>query len=226
MTQSYKPLTSCLCCNNKNLIKILDLNNQPLANSYLNNKNDLENVYPLGLSYCKDCTHLQLTHAVNPDLLFKHYLYVSGTTETGKRYFDSFVDFTIKYFPNKEQKFSVLDIASNDGSQLDSFKAKGHLTYGIDPAENLYERCAKNHTTICDYLTDEAMQKFGRKFDIIIAQNVFAHNSYPEEFLKKTENKEVLIISHFDTDGITSASIIISTLKKLDRKFESRIIRT
>lgn len=184
MTQSYKPLANCLCCNSNDLIKILDLNDQPLANSYLNSKNDLENFYPLGLSYCNNCTHLQLTHAVNPDLLFKHYLYVSGTTETGKRYFNSFVDFTTKYFSNNEQKFSVLDIASNDGSQLDSFKDRGHHTYGIDPAENLYERCARNHVTICDYLTDPAMQKFGRKFDIIIAQNVFAHNSYPEEFLR------------------------------------------
>ncbi len=49
---------------------------------------------------------------------------------------------------------------------------------------------------------------------------------FAEEFLKKTENKEVLIISHFDTDGITSASIIISTLKKLDRKFSIRILKS
>ena len=32
-------------------------------------------------------------------------------------------------------------------------------------------------------------------------------------------------MSHFDTDGITSASIIISTLKKLDRKFSIRILK-
>ena len=49
--------------------------------------------------------------------------------------------------------------------------------------------------------------------------------SFAEEFLKKTENKEILIMSHFDTDGITSASIIISTLKKLDRKFSIRILK-
>ncbi len=49
--------------------------------------------------------------------------------------------------------------------------------------------------------------------------------SFAEEFLKKTENKEILIMSHFDTDGITSASIIISTLKRLDRKFSIRILK-
>ena len=50
--------------------------------------------------------------------------------------------------------------------------------------------------------------------------------SFAEEFLKKTENKEIQIISHFDTDGITSAAIIVSTLKKLDKKFSIRILKS
>ena len=31
----YKVLDKCLCCGNTSLQKILDLNDQPLANSYL-----------------------------------------------------------------------------------------------------------------------------------------------------------------------------------------------
>lgn len=44
-------------------------------------------------------------------------------------------------------------------------------------------------------------------------------------FLEKTSNKEIQIISHFDTDGITSAAIIIQTLKNLDRRFNLKIIK-
>ncbi len=44
-------------------------------------------------------------------------------------------------------------------------------------------------------------------------------------FLEKSENQEVQIISHFDTDGITSASIIIQALKKADRKFSLKIVK-
>jgi len=47
-----------------------------------------------------------------------------------------------------------------------------------------------------------------------------------KEFLKKIEEQEIYIISHFDTDGITSASIMINTLKKLDKKFSLRIIKS
>jgi RecJ-like exonuclease len=46
-----------------------------------------------------------------------------------------------------------------------------------------------------------------------------------EEFLKTPEDKEVQIVSHFDTDGITAASIIIKCLKRLDRKFNTLIVK-
>lgn len=47
-----------------------------------------------------------------------------------------------------------------------------------------------------------------------------------EKFLEISKDKEILIISHFDTDGITSASILIKTLKKLDKKFSVKIIKS
>lgn len=49
---------------------------------------------------------------------------------------------------------------------------------------------------------------------------------FAENFIRESENKEVLVISHFDTDGITSASIMIQTLKKMDKKFSIRIMKS
>jgi RecJ-like exonuclease len=46
-----------------------------------------------------------------------------------------------------------------------------------------------------------------------------------EEFLKLPRDKEIQIISHFDTDGITAASIIIKCLKRLDIKFNTLIVK-
>lgn len=45
-------------------------------------------------------------------------------------------------------------------------------------------------------------------------------------FLEKSKDKEIQIISHFDTDGITSAAIMIQTLKELDRKFTLKIVKS
>ena len=46
-----------------------------------------------------------------------------------------------------------------------------------------------------------------------------------KDFLEKSKDREIQVISHFDTDGITSATIMIQTLKKLDKRFSMKIIK-
>ena len=193
----------------------MDLNKQPLANSYHDNSKKLEK-YPLGVNLCQDCYHIQLTDVVDPDLLFKDYLYVSGTTKTLRDNFKWFADFVLEYaancrwnWPNPKVN-SVLDVACNDGTQLDYFKERGVETYGVDPAENLWELSSKNHDVICEYF-DSVF--FGFKFDVITAQNVFAHNGNPKKFLDdcfelkndnsmlyiQTSQAEMILNNQFDT---------------------------
>ena len=181
--EDAKQLNECLCCGSERLKLVIDLNEQPLANSYKKTAEETEPYFPLRLNICEDCTHLQLSHAVNPDLLFKNYLYVSGTSQTLRDYFDWFARRTLEYFETPPT--TVLDIACNDGSQLNSFKTLGLTTYGIDPATNLHELSSKNHDVVCDYFKEKYVYHFKmKKLDIITAQNVFAHNDYPLDFLK------------------------------------------
>ena len=46
-----------------------------------------------------------------------------------------------------------------------------------------------------------------------------------KQFLEKTESKEIQVISHHDTDGITSASIMTKALYRLGRPFSVRIVK-
>jgi single-stranded-DNA-specific exonuclease len=48
---------------------------------------------------------------------------------------------------------------------------------------------------------------------------------FTQEFLNATENKPIRVISHYDTDGITSAAIITKTLKRLNKTFSVKIIK-
>ena len=211
----FKHIDRCVCCDSNNINLLLDLNKQPLANSYHDNSKKLEK-YPLGVNLCQDCYHIQLTDVVDPDLLFKDYLYVSGTTKTLRDNFKWFADFVLEYaancrwnWPNPKVN-SVLDVACNDGTQLDYFKERGVETYGVDPAENLWELSSKNHDVKCEYF-DSIF--FGFKFDVITAQNVFAHNSNPKKFLDdceeimddysflfiQTSQAEMILNNQFDT---------------------------
>ena len=184
-----KELKECLCCGSERLKLVLDLNEQPLANSFKKTAEEDEPFFPLKLNICEECTHLQLSHAVNPDLLFKNYLYVSGTSQTLRDYFDWFAKETLNYF--SEPPKTVLDIACNDGSQLNSFKALGLKTYGVDPAENLHPLSNANHEVVCDYFKEKYVYHYKMKqLDIITAQNVFAHNDYPLDFLQQC--KEIM----------------------------------
>lgn len=44
-------------------------------------------------------------------------------------------------------------------------------------------------------------------------------------FLEKIKDREIKIVSHHDTDGITSAAIMARTLAKLDKKFIVKIVK-
>ena len=204
----YKILDRCLCCDSTDIEILLDLNNQPLANSYHDNTKKMDE-YPLGVNICNNCYHIQLTYVVNPDLLFKDYLYVSGTTKTLHDNMKWFVDYVLETTTWGNGN-SVLDIACNDGTQLNYFKKNGFKTFGIDPAENLHKLSSENHTVVCDYFN---ANKFDRQFDVITAQNVFAHNSNPKEFLEhcdelmhdesvlyiQTSQAEMILNNQFDT---------------------------
>lgn len=180
MNTDYEVINECIACGSTDLVPVLDLGAQPLANSYKKNANDEEQYFPLAINRCKHCFHVQLTHRVNPDLMFKDYLYVSGTTKTQLDYFDWFADFTAEKYGTKPT--TVLDIGCNDGSQLNYFQDKGALTYGVDPAENLFPTSSQRHKIVCGYFTGKEFSN--EKFDVITCQNAFAHNFNQLELLQ------------------------------------------
>ena len=212
-------LITCLCCKTENTL-FLDLGMQPLANNY-HEQDEKCDVYPLKLKYCPNCFHCQLSHAVNPELLFKTYKYVSGTSQTGMTFFKDNAKMIDDYYNsrNKDNIFTgiltkkVLDIASNDGSQLDCFKSLGWTTYGVDPATNLVPiSVKKGHHVICDFWNETVANQLPI-MDVITAQNVFAHTQYLDEFLQackiimddntllfiQTSQKNMIVNNEFDT---------------------------
>jgi len=52
-----------------------------------------------------------------------------------------------------------------------------------------------------------------------------AIKNFSKQFLQKIEDKKIHIISHFDTDGITSAAILTKTLERQGKQFSTKIIK-
>ena len=179
MIKDCEEIKNCIACGSEDLVKVLDLNEQPLANSYKKSVDEPEPYFPLAINRCEHCFHVQLTHRVNPDLMFKDYAYVSGTAKTQLDYFDWFAEFAKEKFGTMPS--TVLDIGCNDGSQLNSFQDRGAETYGVDPAENLFSTSSQRHKVVCGYFTGK---EWPGKFDVITCQNAFAHNFNQLELLQ------------------------------------------
>jgi len=208
----YVMINNCRVCNTKT-DSLLDLYSQPLANSYsrFSKKLDynplhvnVESNYPLHLHYCPICFHVQLNCVVSPNLLFKDYIYVSGTSKTLRDYFDCFALNSIlrwvEYSEVTESKLDeirVIEIANNDCSQLDSYIKLSHssginiTTVGVDPAISIYKNISSHkteHDVYCEFFGTETVNKLNKKygeakFDIIVCQNVFGHVHNVNEFL-------------------------------------------
>lgn len=210
LTQKAEEIIECVACGSSDLELILTLGNQPLANSYKKDRNEEQPHFPLAINFCKNCNHTQLTHQVDPDLMFKDYLYVSGTANTQLDYFEWFAEYTIE---STRFAHTVLDIGCNDGSQLDAYKKRKMITYGVDPAENLHKlSTAKGHKVYCDYFGEEHA-KAGFFYDIILCQNAFAHQAHQLDTLKNMKK-----IMH---DGSLAFIVISQSDMILNNEFDT-----
>ena len=131
---SYKIL-ECRICNSKEIIPIIDLEDQPLANSLKNNKNDYEEFYPLQICQCRKCSVIQLTETVKAEILFNKYVWVTGTSKVANKYSQIFYERASNFLNSKEN--FVVEVASNDGTFLQPFKESGFKVLGVDPAQNI-----------------------------------------------------------------------------------------
>ena len=182
----------CVLCNSSKLKNALDFGKTPLANSYPKSINKKELKFKLITVICEDCGHLQLKNLINPKIMFQNYLYVSGTSGVLIRHFKGYAEKIIKKFKlNRDSK--ILDIACNDGTFLNFFKKKNFkLVVGIDPAKNLRSvNLKKKIRIITDFFNFKKsinMKKKFKYFDIITANNVFAHNPNLQDFTLGVKN--------------------------------------
>jgi len=179
---SYIHLNDCLACGGTQLEEVLNLGYQPLANAYrLPSDRTPEATYPLVMLACTYCLHGQLSISVDQSLLYRNYLYVSGTTLTLRRYFEGFAKEISTLFPHG----NVLDIASNDGTFLELLLKEGISANGIDPAQNLVADCSRRGLNVVSgFWSSNLAKSYTNQFDVVVAMNVLAHVRDPLDFLR------------------------------------------
>ena len=170
-------MSICRICDSTALEAVLDLGKQPWANDFLTKERvGTEPAYPLRLQYCHDCSCVQLDYTVPKEVMFADHTYVSGTTKTLREHFletARYADTT--FFPNKAHK-RVLDIGSNDGTQLAQYKSLGYEVMGVEACQRIAEIAQKNDlNTRIDFFNEQCATELDLTYDIVNASGVFFH---------------------------------------------------
>jgi hypothetical protein len=177
---SGAPMRPCRICKGSDLVGFLDLGLQPHCNSFLkpDDPKQQEPRWPLDLLYCRDCHLVQLSAVVDAEQMFRHYLYVSGTTRTLTQHFKESAQAVIDRFRPAPSSL-VVDIGSNDGTFLQCFKDLGLRAVGVDPASNIAAQAnARGVETVNDFFTEAVARRIREQHgpaSLITAAGVFFH---------------------------------------------------
>lgn len=159
----------------------MQLTPTPPANAFVpkDKLGEAQETFPLDLHLCRDCGHAQLPDVVDPEILFRNYVYVSGTSPVFVEHFRRYArDMARRFLPKGRSAF-VVDIGSNDGTLLKAFQALGHRVLGVDPASAIARQASAAGVPTLDRFFDPALAEEIRRAhgpaDIVAANNVFAH---------------------------------------------------
>ncbi len=177
--KGYTHNAKCRICQGTDLVKILDLGEQPPANAYLTEKdlNKPEQKFPLVLYFCKTCSLVQLLDVANPEILFKDYHFLTSASQPS-------IDHFHKYATNavlpliKSRNDLVIDIGGNDGTLLSYLKDAARVL-NVDPADNLASRSEEKgvpfYTAFFTSKTAKELIRIYGSAAVVTANNVFAH---------------------------------------------------
>jgi SAM-dependent methyltransferase len=183
----------CLGCESELPGAFLDLGEMPLANSYLEPKDQdrEETRYRLAVAYCPKCHLVQLTHRVGPEDLFSNYLYFSSFSDAFLKHAEDMAESLTSRFALDESSL-VLEIGSNDGYLLQFFKQRGIPVLGIEPARNIVKVAnQRGIPTLDTFFGSSSVNRILREkgqADIAIGNNVLAHVPLINDFLLSVNN--------------------------------------
>lgn len=233
------PLSYCQVCNSTSLEFVIDLGHQPLCGSLLRADQLMgpETSYPLRLFRCRECSLAQLDYVVPGEIVFhRNYPYRSGITkEVVDHHEASSAEIIRRYGLNSSSL--VVDIGSNDGTLLASFKKHGVRVLGVEPTNVAEIAIANGVETIQSPFSEALSRDIARDYgqaSLLTATNAIAHMAQlggvmrgaehllDENGVFMTESHNLLdIIKGVQYDSIYHEHIRSYSVKSLIRLFET-----
>jgi len=180
MIETLRRRDHCRLCDSKKLDLALPIKPSPIADAYIpaSKLGKPQELYPLDLYLCGDCGHIQNIDVVNPEVLFRDYLFTTSSSAGLLSHFKQYAADVISGLSLKPGCL-VVEIGSNDGSLLRNFKEKGIKVLGIDPARDIAKRATDSGVeTLPEFFSASLAAGIRKDYGpavVIAANNVFAH---------------------------------------------------
>jgi SAM-dependent methyltransferase len=171
---------TCRSCGRPGPDVVFDLGRTPLANALLTAEelSGPEPTFPLAVAFCPDCSLVQLTESVPPEMLFREYVYFSSNSDEMLRHCRDLASELVRDRRLTPRNL-VVEAASNDGYLLQYYRQAGIRVLGIEPARNIAAVARdRGVETACDFFTRDLAERLrseGRRADVFHAHNVLAH---------------------------------------------------
>ena len=171
---------TCRSCNSAALKPIISFGETTLADALLTQEqlNETEYTAPLDLVFCADCSLVQITVSVPPEILFcRNYPYFSSVSPSLLQHFRDSAEAVIES-RNLDSNSMVVEAASNDGYMLKVFAEQGIPVLGIDPADGPAGAAQKaGIPTRCTFFSEALAAELKEEgaADVFLANNVLAH---------------------------------------------------
>lgn len=180
MREVIRRVDRCRVCGLDDWLEVTDFGDMALANGFLDPSADLsvEARFPMELIACRGCWLVSMRHVVDPEVLFRHFVWVSSDSDQMLRHNQQVVEWTTEkagLIPGSV----VVEMGSNVGTQLAMFAEAGFHTIGVDPARNLAEIANERGVpTIADFFGPQVAEPILRdhgRADLVLGRQCFAH---------------------------------------------------
>jgi hypothetical protein len=178
-------IAHCRGCGSARIEPFFDLGAQPLANALVTDPGARDPLYPLSLSFCPDCSLVQLNHTADPREIFSHYVWVTGTSGGARVFAEEFCAALLSRADCRDGY--VLEVASNDGTFLKPFLRRGVQGLGVDPAANIVEMAqADGVPSLTGFFGRDLASRIAAERGlprVVFARNVLPHVAETHDFV-------------------------------------------
>jgi SAM-dependent methyltransferase len=170
---------SCRICGHS-IEDFLAFGDMPLANDLVADAGAAaaQDRFPLTLAFCPHCGLVQLRETVDPERLFRDYVYLSSNSASFVAHAAALAG-RLVLDRDLDPASRVVEIASNDGYLLKHYARAGIPVLGIEPARNIAAIARKQGIeTIEEFFSASLARQLavdGLRADVIHANNVLAH---------------------------------------------------